>query len=295
MLRLAFLVVLLLPRPGRACSVCGCDPSAGTLGLERPGASSLRIALEDRYLAKESGAAEDRESEREDRLVLRAQYAPAPRLVFQVELPWFLWKRHLDAGGAQDDDARGLGDAALAARVEVLRLGLEARQVLAVTGTLKLPTGDNARRPLGAPDEHLQLGTGSLDGLLGVSYLQGLRPWTLFADLTARLNGGNARGFRYGHALFATLGARRALGEEGRFVVSAEAQLRAAGKDRLAAGGVDADSGGQLLYGTLSAAASLTDNLLLRAIVQVPTLTALNGAQSEHPVGYLALSYDFAL
>jgi hypothetical protein len=286
----------LWPRPTRACSVCGCDPAAGTLGLDRPSTRDLRVALEDRYLWKESGVGSDAEKEREDRLLLRVQYAPARRLVLQAEVPWFMFRDHLDGDGVRDDRATGLGDASVGASAEILRIGLEARHVVALTGSLKLPTGANGRRlGLKEPDEHLQLGTGSWDELLGASYLFGARPWTLFANLTGRLNGTNSRGFRYGHALFATGGVRRALGETGRYLVSLEAQLRSAGKDRFASGAYDEDSGGQILYATASAAVGLTDNLLLRAIVQVPAATALNGVQSEHPVAYLALSYDWTL
>src|SRR5205814_2256969 len=101
---------LLLSKPLLACSVCGCDPAAGTLGLDRPGAQSLRVAVEDRYLTKESGAGSDAESEREDRMLLRTQFAPLERLVVQAELPWYLFKRHLNAAGEQDDSATGIGD-----------------------------------------------------------------------------------------------------------------------------------------------------------------------------------------
>lgn len=289
-------VVSIWPKPAPACSVCGCDPAAGTLGLDRPSTQGLRVALEDRYLRKESGSDADAESEREDRLLLRVQYAPLPRLVFQAEVPWFLWKEHLNAAGLRDDRAIGLGDATLGASTELLRIGLEARHVVALTGSIKLPTGPNDRR-LGqdAPDEHLQLGTGSWDEFLGMSYLFGARPWTVYANVTGRVNGTNSRGFRYGHALFATGGVRRAFGETGRFLVSLEAQLRAAGKDHRSDGSYDEDSGGQIVYTTAGAGVGLTDNLLLRAVVQVPTWTALNGVQSEHPVAYLAFSYDWAL
>jgi len=292
----AVLCLSLLSRSVLACSVCGCDPAAGTLGLDRPSTKDLRVAVETRYLRKESGTGDDAESDREGRLLLRAQYALAPRFVLQAEVPWFIWKEHLNGAGIRDDRATGLGDVTVAARAEVLRLGLEARHVVALTGTLELPTGRNDRR-LGenAPDEHLQLGSGSWDELLGASYAYGARPWTLFANLTGRMNGTNARGFRYGHALFATVGARRALGDAGRYLVSLEAQLRSAGKDRRSDGSHDEHSGGQILYTTASAAAGLTDNLLVRAVVQVPTVTSLNGVQSEHPVAYLALSYDWAL
>jgi hypothetical protein len=288
--------MLYTPRPARACSICGCDPAAGTLGIDRPSGSALRIALEDRYLFKESGAGAGAESEREDRLLLRSQYSPIDRLVLQAEVPYFLWKRHLDSSGVQDDNATGLGDITLAASAELLRIGIEARHVLALTGTLKLPTGPSGRHlPGQAPDEHLQLGSGSWDQFIGVAYLYGMQPWTLYSNLTGRLNGANSRGFRYGHVLFATLGARRAFGDERLLLLSLEGQLRSAGKDRAQDGSLDQDSGGQILYATASAAYALTNDLLIRAVLQVPTFRSLNGVQGEHPVAYVALAKDFGL
>ena len=298
---LSLLSVFLPLRAALACSICGCDPAAGMLGLDRPSQQTLRVQVEDRYLAKESGAGDERESERENRLVLRAQYAPGIPVVFQLEVPVFLWKDHLDAAGVRDDRAFGLGDVSLSARTELLRLGgMVPRHVLSVVGTLKTPTGANARRPgdvaVDLPiDEHVQLGTGSWDGLFTLAYAFGPQPWTLFANATARLNSENSRGFRYGHAAFFTAGARRSFLDGGKLILSLEAQLRTSGKDRFGDGSFDEDSGGEVLYATASAAYALTSDLLLRGIVQVPTATRLNGTQSEHPVGYLTLGYDFAL
>ena len=155
-----------LSLPALACSICGCDPAAGTLGLDRPSASSLRVAIEDRYLSKESGGGDEAESEREDRLLLRAQYSPTAPLVFQVEVPYFLFKNHLDAAGFRDDSATGLGDVTVGARYELLRVGLQARHVLALTGTLKMPTGPNARHlpgenPTSTSNSGPEAGTGS--------------------------------------------------------------------------------------------------------------------------------------
>ena len=57
------LLLFSLPdEPARAHSVCGCDPAASTLGMDRPSLQSLRVQLEDRYLAKESGASNSAES-----------------------------------------------------------------------------------------------------------------------------------------------------------------------------------------------------------------------------------------
>jgi Putative MetA-pathway of phenol degradation len=285
-----------LSLPALACSICGCDPAAGTLGLDRPSASSLRVAIEDRYLSKESGGGDEAESEREDRLLLRAQYSPAAPLVFQVEVPYFVFKNHLDAAGVRDDSATGLGDVTVGARYELLRVGLQARHVVALTGTLKMPTGPNARHlPGEEPDEHIQLGTGSWDGLAGISYLYGMQPYTVYANATTRLNTPNGRGFRYGHAVFGTLGVRRSFLESQRLVASLEAQGRFSGRDRFADGSTDPDSGGFVGYAAGSIGYALTTDLLLRAVAQVPVVKDLNGIQNEHPVLYLNLAYDFAM
>jgi hypothetical protein len=282
--------------PAVACSVCGCDPAAGTLGFDRPSASSLRLAVEDRYLAKESGEGDAAESEREDRLLLRAQYSPLAPLVLQVEVPYFIFKNHLNAAGIRDDSATGLGDVTVGARYELLRLGLAARHVVALTGTLKAPTGPNARH-LGdqPPDEHIQLGTGSWDGLAGISYLYGVQPFTLYANATTRLNTANGRGFRYGHAVFGTLGGRRSFLENRRLLASLEAQARFAGRDHFADGSTDPDTGGFVGYATGSVGYALTNDVLLRAVAQVPVIKELNGVQGEHPVLYLNLAYDFGM
>jgi hypothetical protein len=283
--------------PALACSICGCDPAASTLGLDRPSNGSLRVAVEDRYLSKESGTADDAEKEQENRLVLRAQYAPIHSLVLQAELPYYAWKRHFNADGVNDDTAQGFGDASVGARFELFRSGIDARHVLSMVGTLKMPTGANNRILEGddAPDEHLQLGTGSWDQLVGLAYSYGPRPWTLFANVTGRLNTANSRGFHYGNAVFATAGVRRTFLESGKIIGSLEAQYRGAQYDKFADGSIDPDSGGHILYATTSLAYALTSDLLMRAVVQVPTATWLNGAQSEHPVVYAALSYDFGM
>jgi len=292
----AFSISMLFTSAALACSVCGCDPAAGTLGFDRPSASSLRVAVEDRYLQKESGAGDEAESEKENRLLGRLQYSPLAPLVLQVEVPYFIFKYHYDSTGARNDDAQGLGDVTVGARYEVLRLGLDARHVVALTGTLKTPTGANDRHLSGEPpDEHLQLGTGSWDGLVGASYLYGLRPWTLYANATGRMNSSNSRGFRYGNAVFGTIGARRGFLESGRLIASLEAQARYADKDHFGNGTTDQDTGGFIGYAAGSIGYALTSDLLLRALVQVPVIKDLNGVQGEHTVVYMNLAYDFGM
>src|SRR4029077_2521524 len=142
---LALILVSLLSKPLLACSICGCDPSGGTLGLDRPTMRDLRLAVEDRYLQKESGSVDDtsREGQREDRVGLRVQYSPpVPSLSLGLDVPIYAWKAHYGVSGLQDDTNQGLSDISLSARYEVLRLGgLVPRHVVALLGTLKAPTG----------------------------------------------------------------------------------------------------------------------------------------------------------
>ena len=299
---LAAAAALALVPPARACSICGCDPSVGSLGLDRPSKSALRVSLEDRYLFKESGAGGAAEGEKEDRLLARLQWAPLTALVFQLDLPVFVFKNHFDDAGVRDFSTNGLGDASVSGRWEFLRLGgIRPKHVLALTGTLKLPTGASGLSIAGRdPDEHLQRGTGTFDGLAGLHFTTGELPWAFFASASGRLNGTNSRGFQYGNALFGSLGARRSFLDDSTLLVSLEAQVRVAAKDHgkdtaTGAQTIDDDSGGTLGYATAGVAWAFLPDFLLRGTVQIPVVKALNGAQSEHPVAYLSIAYDFEL
>src|ERR1041384_1400501 len=285
-----------------ACSVCGCDPSGGVLSLDRPMMSELRVAVEDRYLEKESGVVQDgsREGEREDRLNLRVQYSPpVPRLSFQLDVPIYAWKTHFGPTDAQDDVSRGLSDVAISARWEALKIGgMVPRHVLALIGTLKLPTGGNSHLAAvdgGEIDEHKQVGTGTWDETIGAWYTFGDFPTVAYAGVSARVNGTNSRGNHYGNALFATLGVRRSFLDDKRLYFAADAQGRHAGFDTTPEGAYDPNSGGFVGYAVAAAGYAITQDLLVRAVLQLPVITALNGVQSEHPVGYVALAYDLQL
>jgi len=285
-----------------ACSVCGCDPSSGTLGLDRPSMLDARLAVENRYLWKESGTVADntREGEREDLISLRSQYSPpVPRLSLQLDVPFYAWKAHYGVSGLQDDTNQGLGDVSLTARWEALYFGgAVPKHVIALLGTLKAPTGNNTHlAPIdgGAFDEHKQIGTGTWDEFVGISYAYGDFPTVAYANVTGHFNGTNSRGNHYGNAIFGTVGVRRSLLDSKRLYLAVDAQVRSAGKDTTPSNSYDENSGGFVGYAAGSAGYAITDNLLIRGTVQVPVVTALNGAQSEHPVAYFALAYDFAL
>jgi hypothetical protein len=295
----AVLVISIGARDARACSICGCDPSGGVLGLERPAAGDLRLSIDGRYLWKESGTGVAAEGEKEGRTLVGVQYSPIRRFSAFFEAPFYVFKSHYDSTGFRDEHANGIGDVLLGARWEFLQFGgLVPKHTFAVTGALKMPTGDNRHLEpvdLGIPDEHKQLGRGTWDKLAGLWYTYGDFPWVAYAGGQVRLNGTNSRGFRYGHAVFGTLGARRTLLESRKLYVSLEAQARNAGYDLLSDGTLDPDSGGLVGYATVGAGYQVTMNLLVRATVQIPAVTALHGQQREHLVGFLGFAYDISL
>ncbi len=147
----------------------------------------------------------------------------------------------------------------------------------------------------GLVDEHKQIGTGTWDEFLGLWYSYGDFPTVAYAGASVRVNGTNGRGNHYGNAIFGTLGVRRSFLESKHLFFAVDAQGRNAGKDTVPGNTYDPNSGGFIGYATATAGYAITTSLLLRATLQVPVITALNGVQSEHPVGYLALAYDFTL
>jgi hypothetical protein len=298
---LAFVItaaLLLVSSPVLACSVCGCDPSGGNLSLDRPVESEMRFSVEDRYLAKESGTGEEHEGEKEDRINLRFQYSPPiPRLSFQLDVPIYAWKAHYGDTGNQDDTTQGISDISLTGRYELLHID-GYRHVFSVLGGLKAPTGANSHlAPIdeGNIDEHKQIGTGTWDEFVGLSYIFGDFPTVAYASVTARFNGTNGRGNHYGNAFFGDVGVRRTILESKRLYFALDVQGRNAGKDITPDAVYDENSGGFVGYGVGTVGFAFTSNLLARFVLQVPVVKQLNGVQDEHPVYFLALAYDLPL
>ena len=326
-----FAFALFAARPARACSVCGCDPAASTVGLDRPTSTNTRLSLEERYGGKSSGAGDDHEAEREDRLTLRAQFQIARSVTLEGTLPVYLFKQHLNASEEVDDTGHGVGDVQANARWEFWRDNAVApKHVLSLVAGVKFATGDNDRaspagddaadrgfggnmrarlaHPISTQlqkddpngdfgfDEHIQLGSGSTDGLASLWYNASLSSSTLlFFGAGGRINGTNWRGFHYGHVFLAEGGVRQRFLESQRLAVSLELDARNAGHDVYGDGWRDPDSGGFLLYLTAGVFYALSDDWFVRAQVQVPIVTALFGTQTEYPVGFLGLSWDVSL
>jgi hypothetical protein len=109
-------------------------------------------------------------------------YSPMEGLLLYANLPVRVTHGHGDVATAADGGVdlgtatggdTGIGDASLLARYTFFRRHtLDSSLLLAVSGGLKLPTGATWGRDDNGNflDAHTQLGTGSVDGLVGVSF-----------------------------------------------------------------------------------------------------------------------------
>jgi hypothetical protein len=105
-----------------------------------------------------------------------------------------------------------------------------------------------------------------------------------------RHTGENDFAYRYGSSVTANVAYEHKLGSRLDGVI--ELNFRHANRDRVdAAGTLDGDTGGALLYLTPRLLVHLGGGLVLRASAQVPTVKSLNGFQTERVVADVGLTY----
>lgn len=128
---------------------------------------------------------------------LLALYSPRRDLNVAVSLPYV--SKTLSLRDGQHRGAEGLGDLRLFALYRFFRQDRPFGTIEAtLLGGLKLPTGDSARRDAqGLLPPALQPGTGSVDGLVGLTLGSISRRWGLYLGGLGKLNA-EAQGFKAG-------------------------------------------------------------------------------------------------
>jgi hypothetical protein len=301
-------VSLLSVSPAAACSICRCgDPTFNALGTDVYTQGAFRVALDWERFDKEQGITEGeedslkhsepagRESVVENRFTTAFSYTFGERVIAVARIPWS--SRQLSEG-EETDSTRDLADPEVYTLVRLwssqFAPGLGRRAWLSALGGVKTDWGKNDLRMDGERlDEHLQPGTGSTDVFGGLSGLYLLNAKSsLFASVQHRRTGANDFGYEYGDLTLANLGYERKLGK----IVDAAAELnfRTAGRDRVdAAGTMDPNTGGDVLYLTPRVILDLGKGLVGRLAVQVPVYRDLNGDQEERAVANVGLTYLF--
>jgi len=286
--------------PAFSCSICRCgDPTFNALGKEGVAQTGLRVALDWDEVEKTQGstANNDLDKLREQRTTALLAYGVSDRLSLFARVPYS--ERELTESGGGDierTDTSGLADPELYGQVRLWSSPFAGdvgmRTSVYAVGGIKTDWGrNNVSRDGERLDEHAQPGTGSTDWFGGLAGSYQLNPRSaLFASVQYRLTGRNEFGYRYGRIGLANLAYEHKLG--GRWDAVLEANYRHSGKDEIsAAGEMDPDTGGSMLYATPRILFDAGHGWVLRAAAQIPlTQSGLNGEQEEKTVVNLGVT-----
>jgi hypothetical protein len=159
---------------------------------------------------------------------------------------------------------------------------------VSLLGGLTLPSGatdiedSNLPRLTGKPGTrlppNLQLGSGSVDGIVGVASFHNMDRLSVYADVQGKLNTEGAQDFRAGNKLFYDLSADYVLLPQRNMFVILE--LNGVSTSRAEqAGRTVRDSGGQLLFLSPGLQYLPIPPLILEVGIQIPIYRDLNGRQ----------------
>ncbi len=309
------LSLFLAAAPAAGCSICRCgDPTFNALGTDVYKDGAFRVFLDWERFDKEQGSAGEeileiakheghehgaaREAVVENRFTTSLSYSFGERAIGVARLPWSSRRLSEEGEGGASETTRDLADPEIYALVRLwsskFAPDLGRRAWLSALGGVKTDWGKNDLEQGGERlDEHLQAGTGSTDWFGGLSglYLLDARS-ALFSSVQVRKTGANDFGYEYGDLTLANLG------YEHKFSQLADGALelnyRDAGRDRIdAAGTLDPNTGGAVLYVTPRLIFDLGRGLVGRLAVQVPVYRDLNGEQTEKAVANVGLTYLF--
>jgi hypothetical protein len=275
-----------------ACASCGCgDPTITSSGVERPYKNRLRLTVDERYGSLSLGEGADRERVQFLRSTLAVSWSPTKWLTVDAKLPWLT--SFIGYGTAPYALVNGLGDLELAGRAVLFReRGFAPHHLLSASLGLKLPTGYAVHDSTGAlVSDDDQPGSGSWDPFAGITYA-----WhsgdllSVFASTSYRYTTGGWHGYRRGMSIGASAMLQVQPKPWGAVQVGFDGAWQAA--DRFSDGGVARDTGGTAVYAAIGLVGRIHSDLLIRALVDVPAVLALNGHQTVGPQVGVSVSYD---
>jgi hypothetical protein len=277
-----------------ACSQCMCgtpfpaDVLGGTVPMQ------LRFGLEDRYLSKTNALDEGpgEESEREHRVSGFALWRPTTRAALLARVPYSMKELNERPEGEPEGrrTVHGLGDLEAEALIQLAQTTAprEAWWAMVVGGSA--PTGSNERRDATGErlDAHLQPGAGAWTATGGFHAAMRSVAGVIDASVLDRWSAESRHGYRYGNVLLFNAGwtTRELHGWQ----LIAQANGRAAARDRFEDGTTGENTGGTVVYLTPGARWVGPSGLAVEGGVQIPVVEELHGIQDEHATGRLALS-----
>lgn len=297
----------------QACAACGCSLAQEWQGVGHTESGGFRLDLRYDYLNQNdlragrhrissvaaSQIVRDGESQevetftRNNYLTATLDYSPNPDWVFSAQLPYIV-RNHATLGTASDGLTAGsdggqyqsrtasLGDVKWMASYQ----GLTSAGKLSVQGGVKLPTGSYTRKGMSTDpaspnpvdiDRGLQPGTGTIDVILGASYVDSLTPdWHYMVQGLWQTAVHSTAGYRPGNGLNANAGLRYTAW------AAVQPQLQVNLRYALRDSGENADTistGGTLLYVSPGVNLPLTERSSAYLYVQVPLYQNVHGVQ----------------
>jgi hypothetical protein len=287
--------LLLFAGGGRAwaCASCGCgDETLTASGVERPYRNRIRVVLDERYGSFTQGDPVSGQSVDTLRTTIGASWSPHKRITIAAQLPWVTsW---VTPSAGTRTLVNGLGDLELSVRGVVFQeRGFAPHHVLWLSGGLKFPTGYRAYDGTGYPiPDDDQPGSGSYDPFAGVTYgWFSERLWSVFSSLSGRWTTRGWHGYRRGEFLSSTTAVQFQPWSWGAAQLGVDWTLQAA--DTLDNGAAVPDTGGFAGYAMAGVLFNPWRDLLLRAAVDVPAITRLEGRQSRGVQAFVQVAYDF--
>jgi len=198
--------VVCIPVVGRACDICGCGLSTGSLGflpLQQRHFFGLRSQFQRFHTLGHEGTAGSDEVFRTLELWGRWQLAPRWQLIGLA--PYQMAERQVIEG--ERTTGQGWDDISLLVQYTVLDPRRHANRswqhALQFGAGIKLPTGSYQYTAAdgSALTANLQPGTGSTDGLLTATYVLRHNAFGLYADATSRLTTTNHDHYQFGNRL----------------------------------------------------------------------------------------------
>lgn len=199
-------VAVCMPVSGRACDVCGCGLSTGSLGflpLQQRHFLGIRSQFQRFQTLGHEGTAGSEERFRTLELWGRWQLAPRWQLIGLI--PYQSAERQFSDGTRTI--GKGWGDVSLLTQYTLLdprrHIGRAWQHSFQVGAGIKLPTGKYQYTATdgSALTANLQPGTGSSDGLLTATYILRHDALGIYLDGTARLTTANSNHYRFGNRL----------------------------------------------------------------------------------------------
>ncbi len=274
-----------------ACSTCSTgDPTLTVTGVEQPFEGRTRVSLQMQHRTESTGErGVDAIDISEQRFELSGAYALTEGLFLATKIP--LVRRRARYVNLARDEVMSLGDVEAFAKWFVYRdRSLAPRHLVAINGGLSLPTGtifeDDQGRPL--PLE-AQVGSASLDALAGVSYSWFVSPFSMFVSANVGVPMWHGSTFRTGAVGLLSWAMQYQPLDVLALRLSLDARIDQAVREQDA---VDPHSGGLATVVSPEVVLSPFDDLVLRAVVQLPGYRAVRGNHSEGVSVLFGAAYD---